>query len=159
MPQSSRANFEILSNFEIPNGRAFFMQTIKYKFADGTTSEIEVTDEIYSLHLQLLQEEKRNHWRETRRHISLNYLLENGVDFTDNAADSFAAVELRENEERIHNAINQLSDKQRELAQKVFFEGMTLTDIAKEKGVSQPAITQQLATVIKKLKKLLQKTL
>ena len=135
------------------------MQTIKYVFADGTTSEIEVSEEIYALHLQLLQEEKRNHWRETRRHISLYYLLENGVDFTDNAADSFAAVELRENEERIHNAINQLTDKQRELAQKVFFEGMTLTDIAKEKGVSQPAITQQLATVIKKLKKFLQKTL
>lgn len=136
------------------------MQTIKYEFNDGTTSEIEVTDEVYTLHLQLVQEEKRNHWRETRRHISLYYLLENGVDFMDTAADSFAAVELRENEERIHNAIkNQLTDKQRELAQKVFFEGMTLTDIAKEKGVSQPAITQQLATVIKKLKKLLQKTL
>ena len=135
------------------------MQKIKYTFADGTTSEIEVTDELYALHLELVQQEKRNHWRETRRHISLYYLLENGVDFTDNAADSFAAVELRENEERIHNAINQLTDKQRELAQKVFFEGMTLTDIAKEKGVSQPAITQQLATVIKKLKKFLQKTL
>ena len=136
------------------------MQTIKYEFNDGTTSEIEVSDEVYTLHLQLVQEEKRNHWRETRRHISLYYLLENGVDFMDTAADSFAAVELRENEERIHNAIkNQLTDKQRELAQKVFFEGMTLTDIAKEKGVSQPAITQQLATVIKKLKKLFQKTL
>ncbi len=135
------------------------MQTIKYVFADGTTSEIEVTDEVYALHLQLLQEEKRNHWRETRRHISLYYLLENGVDFTDNAADPLAAVEMRDNEERIHNAINQLSDKQRKLLRAVFFEGMTLTDIAKEKGVSQPAITQQLATVIKKLKKLLQKTL
>ncbi len=43
------------------------MPTIKYKFADGTTSEIEVTDELYALHLQLVQEEKRNHWRETRR--------------------------------------------------------------------------------------------
>ncbi len=135
------------------------MQTIKYVFADGTTSEIEVTDEVYALHLQLLQEEKRNHWRETRRHISLYYLLENGVDFTDNAADPLAAVEMRDNEERIHNAINQLSDKQRKLLRAVFVEGMTLTDIAKEKGVSQPAITQQLATVIKKLKKLLQKTL
>ncbi len=135
------------------------MQTIKYVFADGTTSEIEVTDEVYALHLQLLQEEKRNHWRETRRHISLYYLLENGVDFTDNAADPLAAVEMRDNEERIHNAINQLSDKQRKLLRAVFVEGMTLTDIAKEKGVSQPAITQQLATVIKKLKKFLQKTL
>ena len=135
------------------------MQKIKYEFADGTTSEIEVSEEIYALHLQLLQEEKRNHWRETRRHISLYYLLENGVDFTDNAADPLAAVEMRDNEERIHNAINQLSDKQRNLLRAVFVEGMTLTDIAKEKGVSQPAITQQLATVIKKLKKLLQKTL
>ena len=33
------------------------MPTIKYKFADGTTSEIEVTDELYALHLQLVQEE------------------------------------------------------------------------------------------------------
>ena len=47
------------------------MQKIKYIFADGTTSEIEVTDELYALHFQLLQEEKRNHWRETRRHLTL----------------------------------------------------------------------------------------
>lgn len=135
------------------------MPTIKYIFADGTTSEIEVTDELYALHRQLVQEEKRNHWRETRRHTSLNYLMELGIDFTDTAADCLAAVEMREDEERIHNAITHLSDKQRELAQKVFYEGMTLTAIAKEKGVSQPAITQQLATVLKKLKKLLEKTL
>lgn len=135
------------------------MPTIKYKFADGTTSEIEVSDELYALHLQLVQEEKRNHWWETRRHTSLNYLMELGVDFTDNAADLLTAVELRENDERIHKAIATLSERQRELAQKVFFEGMTLTAIAKEKGVSQSAISQQLATVIKKLKKLLQKTL
>ncbi len=135
------------------------MPTIKYTFADGTTSEIEVTDELYALHLQLVQEEKRNHWRETRRHTSLNYLMEMGVDFTDTAADPVAAVELREDDERIHKAIAALSDRQRELAQKVFFEGMTLTAIARGKGVSQPAITQQLATVLKKLKKLLEKTL
>lgn len=135
------------------------MQTIKYVFADGTTSEIEVTDEIYALHLELVQQEKRNHWRETRRHISLNYLSDKGIDIESNAADPLDDCEQRDNEERLHNAIKHLSDKQRELAQKVFYDGMTLTAIAKEKGVSQPAITQQLATVIKKLKKLLQKTL
>lgn len=77
------------------------MQTIKYTFADGTTNEVEVTDELYAMHLQLVQEEKRNHWRETRRHTSLNYLMELGVDFTDTAADPVAAVELREDDERI----------------------------------------------------------
>lgn len=135
------------------------MQKIKYTFADGTTSEIEVTNEIYALHLQLVQQEKRNHWKETRRHISLNYLSDKGIDIESNAADPLDDCEQRDNEERLHNAIKHLSDKQRELAQKVFYDGMTLTAIAKEKGVSQPAITQQLATVIKKLKKFLQKTL
>ena len=135
------------------------MQKIKYKFADGTTSEIGVTDELYALHLQLVQEEKRNHWRETRRHTSLNYLMELGIDFIDTAADSFAAVELRENDERIHKAISKLSCKQRALLEKVFYEGKTLTAIAKENNVSQPAITQQLATIYKKIKKFLEKTL
>lgn len=120
------------------------MSTIKYVFADGTTSEIEVGEEIYALHLQLLQEEKRNHWRETRRHISLYYLMENGVDFTDTAADSFAAVELRENEERIHNAIKHLSDKQQKLLRAVFVESKTITQAAKELGLNKSSISRQL---------------
>lgn len=135
------------------------MQKIKYVFADGTESEIEVTDEIYAVHIELANEEKRNNKRETRRHISLTYFDDLGIEFESNAADPLSALIRRDDEERIHNAVNRLSDKQRELAQKVFFEGMTLTAIAKEKGVTQPAITQQLATVLKKLKKLLQKTL
>ena len=36
------------------------MQTIRYIFSDGTASEIEVTDEFYIFHLQLVQEEKHN---------------------------------------------------------------------------------------------------
>lgn len=46
-------------------GGGYSMQTIKYKFADGTTNEVEVTEEIYLIHLELLQQEKRNHWKET----------------------------------------------------------------------------------------------
>ena len=135
------------------------MQTITYIFSDGTASEIEVTDEFYTLYAELVQQEKRNHWKETRRHISLNYLLENGIDFASPAADLLSVLIQQEDEKRIHKAMAALSNKQKDLAEKVFFKGMTLTAIAKEKGVSQPAITQQLATVLKKLKKLLGKTL
>ncbi len=135
------------------------MQTIKYHFANGTTSEIEVSDKFYAIYAELIQQEKRNYWKETRRHISLNYLLENGIDFESPAADPLSVLLQNEDEERIHKAISKLSDKQKELAEKVFFKGMTLTAIAKEKGVSQPAITQQLATVLKKLKKYFEKTL
>lgn len=130
------------------------MQKIKYTFADGTTSEIEVTDELYALHLQLVQEEKRNHWRETRRHTSLYALMELGVDFIDTAADPVAAVELREKDERIHKAIAALSDKQRVLLEKVFYEGKTITQAAQELGLNKSSISRQLQTIYKKIKKL-----
>lgn len=131
------------------------MPTIKYKFADGTTSEIEVTDELYALHLQLVQEEKRNHWRETRRHTSLNYLMELGVDFTDTAADPVAAVELREDDERIYKAMSQLLPEQQTLVRKVFYEGKTITEIAKAENVGKSAIANRLTRIYIKLKKFL----
>ena len=130
------------------------MQTIKYTFADGTTSEIEVTDEFYTLHLQLLQEEKRNHWKETRRHISLNYLTENGIDFESPAADPLSALLQSEDEKQIHPAISLLSDKQQKLLHAVFFEEKTITQTAKELGLNKSSISRQLQTIYKKLKKL-----
>lgn len=47
------------------------MQVIIYKFVDGTMNAVEVTEDIYFIHLELLQQEKRNPWKETRRHTSL----------------------------------------------------------------------------------------
>ncbi len=131
------------------------MPTIKYIFADGTTSEIEVTDELYALHLQLVQEEKRNHWRETRRHTSLNYLMEMGVDFTDTAADPVAAVELREDDERIKKAITKLLPAQQELLRQVYFEYIPQTEIAARQGVTKKAINNRLARILQQLKKFL----
>lgn len=71
------------------------MQTIKYRFADGTTSEIEVTDEFYTLYAELVQQEKRNHWKETRRQISLDNLTEQDIDFADTAANPLADYILK----------------------------------------------------------------
>ena len=135
------------------------MQKIKYTFADGTTSEIEVTDELYAIHLEIVQAERRLHWRESRRQTSLENLTEQGIDFIDTAANPLAEYIQNENTEHIEKAVAALSDKQRKLIYAVFVEGKTLTEIAKSENVTQPAITQRLATAIKKLKKLLQKTL
>ena len=129
------------------------MQVIIYKFVDGTTNEIEVTDELYLIHLQLVQMEKRNHWRETRRHTSLTYLIENGIDFEDKSADTLAIIIRRENIERVHKALLTLSDKRRELVHKFYYEEMTMRAIARERGVSHSSISQQMATVRKHLQK------
>ncbi len=129
------------------------MQIIIYKFVDGTTNAIEVTDELYLIHLQLVQMEKRNHWRETRRHTFLNYLIENGIDFEDKSADTLAIIIRRENIERVHKALLTLSDKRRELVHKFYYEEMTMRAIARERGVSHSSISQQMATVRKHLQK------
>ena len=129
------------------------MQIIIYKFVDGTTNEIEVTDELYLIHLQLVQMEKRNHWKETRRHTSLNYLFENGIDFEDKSADTLAIIIRRENIERVHKALLTLSDKRRDLVRKVFYEEMTMRQIASQPGVSHTAISQRMKTIRKRLQK------
>ena len=129
------------------------MQVIIYKFVDGTTNEIEVTDELYLIHLQLVQMEKRNHWRETRRHTSLNYLIENGIDFEDKSADTLAIIIRRESIDCVLKALLTLSDKRRELVHKFYYEEMTMRAIARERGVSHSSISQQMATVRKHLQK------
>ncbi len=129
------------------------MQIIIYKFVDGTTNAIEVTDELYLIHLQLVQMEKRNHWRETRRHTSLNYLIENGIDFEDKSADTLAIIIRRENIERVHKALLTLSDKRRELVHKFYYEELTMRQIASQTGVSHTAISQRMKTIRNRLKK------
>ena len=132
------------------------MKTIQYKFNDGSISEINVTDELYALHLELLQEEKRNHWKETRRHISLDYLIEQGADIADHRdGDPLSALIEKTDDEKLKNALSYLSDKQRSLIEKVFYNDLSLREIARQTDVSHQALSQQLATIYKKLKKLL----
>ena len=99
------------------------MQTIKYTFADGTTNEVEVTEDIYLIHLELLQQEKRNHWKETRRHTSLYYFTDMGIDFEDKQMESPLELYIRKE------------------------------NISREKGLSKSAISQQMKTVYKHLRK------
>ncbi len=129
------------------------MQVIIYKFVDGTTNAVEVTEDIYLIHLELLQQEKRNHWRETRRHTSLYYFTDMGIDFEDKRIDLFAEIVRKENAERVHKALLTLSDKRRELIKKTYFQDMSFRAIAKEQGLSKSAISQQMKTVYKQLRK------
>ena len=129
------------------------MQVIIYKFVDGTTNAVEVTEDIYLIHLELLQQEKRNHWKETRRHTSLYYFTDMGIDFEDKRIDLFAEIERKENAERVHKALLTLSDKRRELVHKFYYEEMTMRQIASQEGVSHTAISQRMKTIRNRLKK------
>ena len=127
------------------------MQIIIYKFVDGTTNIVEVTEDIYLIHLELLQQEKRNHWKETRRHTSLYYFTDMGINFEDKRIDIFAEIVRKENAERVHKALMTLSDKRRDLVRKFYYEEMTMRQIASQEGVSHTAISQRMKTIRKRL--------
>lgn len=130
------------------------MQVIIYKFVDGTMNAVEVTDELYLIHLQLTKEEISNNRRETRRHTSLYYFIDMGIDFEDKRTESPFDIYIRkENAERVHKALLTLSDKRRDLVHKVFYEEKSMRSIARERGVSHSSISQQMATIRKRLQK------
>lgn len=74
------------------------MQVISYKFIDGHKEEIEVTEEVAAAFEQLEKYEKKVERKETRRHISLNLLMENGFDFSADDTDILDAFEKAEQE-------------------------------------------------------------
>lgn len=74
------------------------MPIIHYKFADGHTEEIEVTEEVAAAFEQLEKYEKKVERKETRRHVSLNVLLENGFEFFDKSEDILATLDKQKQE-------------------------------------------------------------
>lgn len=74
------------------------MPTIHYKFADGHTEEIEVTDDIAAAFEQLEKYEKKVERKETRRHISYEKLIESGFEFPDESEDILDTIEKQERE-------------------------------------------------------------
>ena len=74
------------------------MPLIIYEFADGHSEEIEVSDEVAAAFAQLEKYEKKVERKETRRHISLNLLMENGFDFFSDDTDILDAFDKAEQE-------------------------------------------------------------
>ena len=131
------------------------MAVIKYTFSDGTSKDIEVSEEFYIQYCELVQQEKRSHWRETRRHVSLDYLSELGVEFESPGADPLSCLIQKEEEEKLEEALSFLLPKQRELLEKVFFDNVPITKIAKAEGVSKQAVHCRLIKIYARIKKFL----
>ena len=68
------------------------MKTIIYDFADGKR-EIEVSDETAELYESILKYEKKVNRKETRRHVSLNAMMDAGFDFADPSSDIETTLE------------------------------------------------------------------
>ena len=128
------------------------MEKIRYDFVDGTSCEIEVNSALYAAIDGMVKQEKRNHWRETRRHISLIYINKHEIDIEAPNSDPLSEFITQESEIEFEALLSSiLRPKQMELL-KMVWDGMTVTEIARNEGVLQSAISHRLKTILRKLK-------
>ena len=125
---------------------------ISYEFVTGEISEIEVDDALGEMLLDFDRQQYNNDQKETRRHVSLDGMEYEGAPFI-SEADTANEMERREDMARLFSAMKALSPAQRELVEKVYFEGRKITDIACKEGVSHVAIVRRLNRIFEKLRK------
>ena len=107
---------------------------MKYRYGFVTGNEtVDVPEEWAAVLREMDQEEMNNGRRETRRHSSLEELLEEGQDF---ASDCDAESLLLEKElfREVEEALTFLTETQRRRLM-MHCEGMTMREIAAQEGV------------------------
>lgn len=129
----------------------------EYKTATGIIV-VEITEDWCEVLKELDRKEQNNEHKETRRHSTLN----NGIDDyewlavdDEDLADLFREPTIKE---KLNSALEQLNEQQKALINALFYKNKTQVEYAAELGVTQGAISQRLAVIIKKLKKLLEKS-
>ena len=125
---------------------------ITYEFVTGEVSGVEVDEHLGGMLLDLDRQQDNNDQKETRRHVSLDSMDYEGELFV-SAEDTEGEAVRREDMARLYSAMEALSPSQRELVEKVYFEGRKITDIAREEGVTKQSVHERVERALKKLKK------
>lgn len=130
---------------------------VSYEFREGSPVEIEVNDSIGEVIIQIEKEQYNKNRAETRRHDSMERMEEDDfAQFSDHTKNVEQSVEQSIVFENLYVAVLQLTPVQQELVQKVYFDDQSLTQIAREDGVSVSAISNRLSKIHKKLKKIME---
>ncbi len=148
------------------------MKKITYTFADNHKEEIEVEDSVAEVYEELLKYEKKVNRKETRRHISLETMLEAGFDFQDKTADIEYIEAKRKKEEReialLHREERRLEKERKRLETKLTprqaeayfmfqYLKMKKVQIAQEMGVTEGAVRKLIVKAEENLEKVRQK--
>lgn len=127
------------------------MVTIQY-FDGNKNIPVEVSEKVAKALQELDSEEQRIKRKESRRQIaSLEQLLDEGFDFEDSSNDRLTDEQIT----KVRDALEHLTTDQQWLVEQVFYLGRSKTDISKELGISNGAITHRLERIFAKLKKVL----
>ncbi len=126
---------------------------IRYEFATGEISEIEVSEELGRAIAEMTHEAALRDRAETRRHVSLDKLLALGAQISTEDVSVEKMTEQALDRAELLCAMEQLLPQQRYLLKQVYFKGRSFADIAREEGVDRSAVRKRMERIISKLKK------
>lgn len=131
------------------------MKKIIYRFVDGTTNVVEVSDEFYTIFQKILDEENAINCRANSKIVPLEVLTDVKVELADQSL--YLANELNNSlQDKLQKAINTLTTSQKDLIDELFYNGKSQKEIAEMQGVKPIAIKHRLRRIFKKLKHHLQ---
>lgn len=128
---------------------------ITYEFATGEIIEIEIEEALGGVVIELEKDEYNGNRRETRRHESYSDDNDKQEVLVDKSIDIETMAEWNADKKNLNNAISKLKLHQQQLVKKIFYQGLSETEVAREMGVSQQAISKQLKVIYKNLKNFL----
>lgn len=131
------------------------MAGIVYRFVDGHTEEVEVTDEFAAEYAELEHKDKLIERKETRRHQSLDKSIEHGFDVPDLTVDIQAEIERRELSEQLKIALHTLTDRQYAVFLLYALDGVSFREIGEKLGIGTQSVWEHYNAAVKKLKKFL----
>lgn len=127
------------------------MKKLIYRFIDGTTSVVEVSDEFYTIFQKILDEENSINCRCKNKIVPLEILTDVKVELADQSI--FLANEFNNSlQDKLQKAINTLTVSQKYLIDEFFYNGKSQKEIAEMQGVKPIAIKSRLRRTLKKLK-------
>ena len=133
------------------------MVKINYKFADGHTEEIEVTEEFAKEYEQMQRIEQRREMRDkkrARRTVSLDFLMENGIEIADDSPNPLdLLIEKEESAQSLISLADFLTARQKQIMELYFVVGYTKAEISRILKLSKPTVKQHLSEATKKILK------
>lgn len=128
---------------------------IKYKFATGEVTEVEVSEEIGTVILESRRKEHADNERERyHRAFSIDDAEYEDKDYFSSGDDPESRFIADENAREREAALAQLTPVQRRRFER-FMEGETIAEIARSEGAAFNSVKESIASAQKKLKKII----
>jgi len=130
---------------------------VTYNFVNGENVIVLVDEKLGGTIMQLDKDLYNNNHRETRRHKSLNEMVNKADTFVDknvNIEDDFLR---RSDVDKLYEAISKLTPSEQELIHKLYLSKnpMTQTEYAKSVNISNANMWKKIQRIRDKLKKLI----